>query len=119
MTEIMVVDDSKFERKKMSDMLKDEGYDVMGAKNGKKAVQKYRDQRPDLVLMDIVMDKLDGIDALKKILKTDEDANVVMVSGVGHEETVSKAMEIGAERYIIKPALRSKVVPTVNQVLGD
>lgn len=119
MTAVMVVDDSKFERKKMSDMLEDEGYNVLGAKDGKNAVQKYRDYKPDLVLMDIVMDKLDGIDALKKILDMDKEADVVMISGVGHEKTINKALDIGAERYIIKPAIRSKVVPTVNQVLGD
>ena len=119
MTEVMVVDDSKFERKKVGDMLEDEGYSVLGAKNGQDAVEKYRDQRPDLILMDIVMDKMDGVDALKEILNIDQSANVIMVSGVGHEETVSKALEIGAERYIIKPALRNKVIPTVNQVLGD
>lgn len=119
MTKILVADDSKLEREKMTDMLEKEDFSVVTAKNGKQAVEEYKKHRPDLVLLDIIMDKMNGIDALKEILKEDENANVVMVSGVGHEDTVSEALELGAQRYVIKPVLRSKIVPTVNRVLGE
>ena len=118
MAEILIADDSEFERKKMTEMLEREDHEVIEASNGKTAVKKYKKNDPDLVLLDIIMDKMNGIDALENIIDYDGDAKVIMVSGVGHEDTIVKALDMGANRYVIKPIDRTKIIPTVKKVLG-
>ena len=117
---VLVVDDSVFVTKQISQILSSEGFDVVGtAANGEEGVEKYKELHPgiDIVTMDITMPKMDGVTALEKIMAFDKDANVVMVSALGKQDLVKKALMLGAKNYIVKPLDRKKVLERVVSVL--
>ncbi len=122
MARILVVDDALFMRKMLADILKKEGIEICGeAENGKDAVEKYKQLKPDLVTMDIVMpkiDEIDGIGAIKEIIKADPQAKVVMVSAMGQHSLVVEAIQAGAKDFVTKPFQPSRVVEAVRRVLG-
>ena len=100
----LVADDSLFARKHIAKIVSRIGVNVIGeAVNGREAVEQYFRLRPDLVLLDITMPELDGVEALQKILEGDGNAKVVMVSSIGHREMVNKAISLGARHFITKP----------------
>ena len=100
----LVCDDSIFARKKMGMFLSSLGIvNIAEAADGEEAVAKYKDVRPDLVFMDIVMPKLTGIDALKAIKEFDSGAKVVMVSSVGTQSHLKQAIVLGAYDFVQKP----------------
>lgn len=100
----IVADDSVFARKNIEQVVSKAGGSIIGeASNGKEAVELYFRFKPDLLLMDITMPELDGIDALRKIIEGDKDAKVIMVSSVGHKEMVFKAICLGAKHFVFKP----------------
>ena len=78
----------------------------------------YKEYKPDLVTMDITMPKMDGITALTKIIEYDKNARVVMVSALGKEDMVKKALLAGAKNYITKPLDRKKVLERIKMVLA-
>ncbi len=82
MAKVLVVDDASFMRMRMTKLLTENGYEVEEAENGAEAVAKYQDSKPDLVLMDITMPVMDGIEAVKKIKEADADANIIMCSAI-------------------------------------
>ncbi|MBR1383240.1 MAG: response regulator [Ruminococcus sp.] len=101
---ILVCDDSMFARKKMGMFLSSLGIvNIAEAADGEEAVAKYKDVRPDLVFMDIVMPKLTGIDALKAIKEFDSGAKVVMASSVGTQSHLKQAIVLGAYDFVQKP----------------
>lgn len=119
MAKIMVADDSAFMRKIVINILSKEGYkDIVEAANGEETVEKFNSEKPDLVLLDIIMEKKDGIEAMKDIMAADGNAKVVMVSAVGQEQMVKEAMKLGAQDFIVKPFDEKKVAETVKKVLG-
>lgn len=119
MVKILVADDSSFMRKIVINLLKKLGYEeIAEANNGEEAVVKYQADKPDLVLMDIVMEKKDGIAALKEIMAADSSANVIMVSAVGQEQMVTEAKSLGAKDFITKPFDNAKVEEAVKKALG-
>ena len=86
---ILICDDAAFMRMMIKDILTKNGYTVVGeAENGAKAVEKYAELKPDLVLMDITMPEMDGIQALKKIKEADPSATVIMCSAMGQQAMV-------------------------------
>ena len=86
---ILICDDAAFMRMMIKDILSKNGYNVAGeAENGAKAVEKYNELKPDLVLMDITMPEMDGIQALKKIKESDPSALVIMCSAMGQQAMV-------------------------------
>lgn len=116
---ILVVDDATFMRLMIKDILNKNGYEVIGeAMNGKKAIEKYGELKPDMVLMDITMPEMDGIQALKAIKKSDPKALVVMCSAMGQQAMVTEAIQSGASDYIVKPFSAEKVLETVKKYLG-
>jgi len=123
MAKVLVVDDALFMRKMLSDILKKEGFEVVGeADNGKDAVEKYKELKPDLVTMDIVMPKMeeiDGIAAVREIVKTDPQAKIIMVSAMGQHALVVEAIQAGAKDFIVKPFQPSRVVEAIRRVLGE
>lgn len=113
---VLVVDDSMFVTKQISQILTSEGFEVVGsAVDGQEAVEKYKELYPnvDLVTMDITMPKMDGVTALEKILEFDKEAKVVMISALGKQDLVKKALLIGAKNYIVKPLDRKKVLERI------
>jgi two-component system chemotaxis response regulator CheY len=103
----------------ISDILSQAGYEVVGeAESGSQAVQRYQQLKPDLVTMDIVMPKMNGIEALKAIKILDVGAKVIMCTAVGQEQMVKLAIKTGAKGYIVKPFQAPKVLEEVKNVLS-
>ena len=119
MAKILVVDDAAFMRKVIRDTLTKNGYtDVHEAVDGKDAVEKYFELHPNLVLMDITMPNMDGLEALKAIRAKDSSANVVMCSAMGQESMVIDAVRSGAKDFIVKPFKPDRVLKTVSSIVG-
>ena len=116
---ILIVDDAAFMRMMIKDILVKNGYNIAGeAENGVKAVEKYQETKPDLVLMDITMPEMDGIQALKKIKAIDANASVVMCSAMGQQAMVIEAIQSGAKDFIVKPFQAERVLEAVKKVVG-
>ena len=118
MYKIMVVDDAGFMRKMVQTHLTKAGYtDFVEGEDGVKAVELYKELKPDLVIMDITMPNMDGIEALRNIKAMDADAKVVMCSAMGQEAMVMEAIKLGALDFIVKPFKADRIIQTVNKVL--
>ena len=116
---ILVCDDAAFMRMMIKDILTKNGYNVAGeAENGLKAVEKYKEVSPDLVLMDITMPEMDGIQALKEIKKVDAGAKVIMCSAMGQQAMVIESIQAGAKDFIVKPFQADRVIEAVKKVVG-
>ncbi len=116
---ILICDDAAFMRMMIKDILTKNGYNVAGeAENGAKAVEKYAEVKPDLVLMDITMPEMDGIQALKKIKSNDPSAMVIMCSAMGQQAMVIEAIQAGAKDFIVKPFQAERVLEAVKKVVG-
>ena len=116
---VMVVDDAAFMRMMIKDILSKNGYNIVGeAENGKKAVDTYAECKPDLVLMDITMPEMDGIQALKAIRGNDPNASIIMCSAMGQQAMVIEAIQSGARDFIVKPFQADRVIEAVKKVVG-
>ena len=117
---ILLVDDAAFMRKMISDTLSKAGYEELyEAVDGADAVAKYGEVQPDLVIMDITMPNMDGLEALKAIRSADPSASVVMCSAMGQESMVMDAVRSGAKDFIVKPFKPDRVLKTVTSILGN
>ena len=117
---ILCVDDAAFMRKMVKDTLSKAGYtDLYEAVDGADAVEKFGEISPDLVIMDITMPNMDGLEALKAIRAKDGNANVVMCSAMGQESMVMDAVRSGAKDFIVKPFKPERVLKTVTSIVGD
>ena len=106
-------------RMMIKDILTKNGYTVAGeAENGAKAVEKYAELHPDLVLMDITMPEMDGIQALKKIKESHPQASVIMCSAMGQQAMVIESIQSGAKDFIVKPFQADRVIEAVRKVVG-
>jgi len=114
---ILVVDDAAFMRMMIRDILAKEGYVIQEAVNGRDAVEKYDEIRPDLVTLDITMPEMDGLGALKLIRERDPKARVLMVSAMGQQKMIVEALEEGAIDFLVKPFQPAKVLETVKKCL--
>ena len=117
---ILVVDDSKFMRTVISELLSEAKCEVVEASSGAYAVQMYEECHPDLVLLDILMPEQDGIETLRQILEVDSEARVFMISslGMGMQDYLEQALDLGAVGYITKAALETQLSAVLETVLG-
>lgn len=116
---ILICDDAAFMRMMIKDILTKNGYNVAGeAENGMKAVEKFKEVNPDLVLMDITMPEMYGIQALKEIKKLDGGAKVIMCSAMGQQAMVIESIQAGAKDFIVKPFQAERVIEAVKKVVG-
>ncbi len=116
---ILICDDAAFQRIMLKDILTKHGYDVTeDATNGEEAVEKYFELKPDLVLMDISMSEMDGIDALKAIRQKDYNARVIMLSAMGQQAKVIESIQAGAKDFVVKPVGADRLVEAVKKVIG-
>lgn len=119
MANILLVDDAAIMRMMLQEILEEAGHTIVGeAENGEEALEKYKELKPDLTLMDITMPKVDGIQGVVLIKEFDKTAKIVMCSAMGQKELVLKAIKSGAKDFIIKPFEEKRVVEAVNRVLG-
>ncbi len=117
---ILLVDDAAFMRKMIKDTLSKNGYtELFEAVDGADAVAKFSELAPDLVIMDITMPNMDGLEALKAIRAKDSSANIVMCSAMGQESMVMDAVRSGAKDFIVKPFKPDRVLKTVSTILGN
>ncbi len=117
MAKILVVDDAEFLRVRISKMLTGNGYEIVEAENGARAVEKYKTEKPDLVLMDITMPEMDGLSALKAIRSFDPKARVVMLTALGQESVVLEAIKSGARDFVVKPFEQERVINAIGKLL--
>ena len=116
---IMVVDDAAFMRATIKNTLSKAGYDdLLEAGDGAQAVENYQKESPDLVIMDITMPNMDGIQALQAIKGLNAGAKVVMCSAMGQETMVVQAIQLGALDFIVKPFKPDRILKTVEKILG-
>ena len=116
---ILICDDAAFMRMMIKDILTKNGYNIAGeAENGQKAVEKYAELKPDLVLMDITMPEMDGIEALKRIKAADPSESVIMCSAMGQQAMVIESIQSGAKDFIVKPFQADRVIEAVQKVVG-
>lgn len=118
MAKILLVDDAAFMRMMVKDTLTKAGYtDLYEAADGLQAVESYGEINPDLVIMDITMPNMDGLEALKAIRGKDPNATVVMCSAMGQESMVIDAIKSGAKDFIVKPFKPDRILKTVSSIV--
>jgi two-component system chemotaxis response regulator CheY len=115
MAKVLIVDDAAFMRLRLSKLLQEQGHHVLEASNGQEAVDRYREHTPDVVLMDITMPVMDGIQALQAIRSLDSEARVVMCSALGQQTMVIEAIRAGAKDFVVKPYTPDRVLQAVNK----
>lgn len=119
MSKILLVDDAAFMRMMIKDTLSKNGYtDLYEAADGAQAVERYAELSPDLVIMDITMPNMDGLEALKAIRSKDPNASIVMCSAMGQESMVIEAIKSGAKDFIVKPFKPDRILKTVSSIIG-
>jgi len=119
MKKVLIVDDASVVRLMIKKALREGDFEVVGeAVNGIDALTKYKELRPDIVTMDITMPEVDGIQATKDIIAFDENAKVVIMSGIEQKEMLWQAIKAGAASYIVKPFENDRVISTLNEVIG-
>ena len=118
MAKILVVDDAAFMRVRAAKVLQDNGHEVAQAENGREAVSKYAEWRPDAVLMDITMPEMDGLAALREIRKLDPSARVAMVTAMGQQTIVMEALRAGAKDFVLKPFQPERILATLQKLLA-
>jgi two-component system, chemotaxis family, chemotaxis protein CheY len=118
MATILIADDAMFMRKKCAQVLNQNGYTVVEAANGLEALNKFKESKPDGVLLDITMPDMDGIQALKEILKVDPNARVAMCSAMGQQSMVIEALKSGARDFVVKPFDVARVIGAVQKLVA-
>jgi len=118
MATVMIVDDAMFMRKKCAQVLSQNGYGVVEASSGQEAITAYQQEKPDCVLLDITMPDMDGIQALKELLKVDPSAKVSMCSAMGQQGMVIEALKLGAKDFVVKPFDVTRVIGAVKKMIG-
>lgn len=117
MPSVLIVDDSMVMRKSLNSMLTQAGYTVIAeASDGDEAVKLFAQHHPDIVTLDLNMPKMNGLDVLRQVMKTNPDAKFVVISAVEDKETVMEALKLGAKYYILKPVTYDKVLETMKRV---
>jgi two-component system, chemotaxis family, chemotaxis protein CheY len=116
----LVVDDSVFARKNLARMIDSFSGQLAGeAGDGLTAITEYDRTTPDIVLMDITMPQMEGIEAAERILRTHPEARIVMVSSVGYQENIVAALQRGARHFVQKPVKPDVLYEVIKYVLGE
>jgi two-component system, chemotaxis family, chemotaxis protein CheY len=116
----LVVDDSVFARKNIAKMVEQFGGQIAGeAGDGLTAITEYDRLKPDMVLMDITMPQMEGIEAAERIVRSHPDARIVMVSSVGYQENIVAALQKGARHFVQKPVKSEILYEVIKYVMGD
>jgi two-component system chemotaxis response regulator CheY len=118
MARFMIVDDSLFQRKNIEKMITKIGGEVVAqASDGKEAIELYSIIRPDIVLMDLLMPGMEGIEAVKRIIEVDKKAKIIVISSIGYKEIVDRALFLGAKKFIMKPFDINHITTIIRSVL--
>lgn len=119
-TRILIVDDAAFMRAMLKDIFVNMNYEVVAeGKNGLEAVHLYKRYKPDLVTLDITMPEMDGIDALKEIIRFDRHAKVIMCSAMGQQKLVVDSIQAGAKDFLVKPFNKDRIATAIESVISS
>ena len=118
MARILIADDAAFMRMRSATLLKELGHEVIEAENGQEAVDLFRAESPDAVLLDITMPVMDGLDALREIRKLDGDARVAMVTAMGQQQVIMEAIKAGAKDFVVKPFDSDRIQSALWKLVG-
>ena len=118
MATVLIVDDSAFMRMRCVKTVKEEGHETVEAGDGSEAVEVYKQEKPNAVLLDITMPNMDGLEALRQIMAFDSNARVAMVTAMGQQGMVMEAMKAGALDIVVKPFEPDRVKATLKKLLG-
>jgi len=103
MASVLVIDDDEITLALMQSILEEEGYQIFSTADGPQGIAIYRDRKPDLVILDLALPSMNGLEVLRKMRKFDADAKIIVVTGFGSEESARVALRYGAWGYIEKP----------------
>lgn len=118
MASVLIVDDAAFMRLTIKQMLEAHGHSMAGeAENGLEAVKKYNEVKPDVVMLDITMPEMNGLEALKLIKDLDPNAKIVICSAMGQQAMVAQAIQNGAQDFIVKPFEEQRLIAALERVL--
>lgn len=116
---ILLVDDATIIRMMLKNLLGKSGYEIVGeAENGAKALEKYKELKPGLVIMDITMPEMNGIQATKAIREFDPNALIIMCSAMGQQAMIIESIQAGARDFIVKPFQNERVLEAVMKLIG-
>ncbi|NMB38525.1 MAG: response regulator [Firmicutes bacterium] len=116
---VLITDDTAFMRMTLRSVIQKNGFQVVGeAADGVEAVKKYVELKPDLVTMDITMPKMDGITAIREIMKIDSDAKIIVCSAMGQKPMVIDALNAGAKDFLVKPFDAQRVIEALNKAIN-
>ncbi len=118
MSKILIADDAQFIRLRLSKLLISNGYEIVEAKDGEEAVQVYREIRPDIVLMDMAMPRKNGMVALHEIRSFDPQAKVIMLTALGQQAIILRAVQAGAKDFLVKPYDVERLLKALKKALG-
>lgn len=119
MARILICDDSAFMRMMLRNLLVENGHEVVDeAGDGRKAVQLYRQHKPDLTTMDITMPVMDGIQAVQLIRGEDPTARIIMVTAIGQKAVITDAIKAGASGFLVKPFEPKEVIAVIDKILA-
>lgn len=114
---VLITDDTAFMRMTLRNVIEKNGYEVVGeAGDGEEAIALYKELKPDMVTMDITMPKMDGITAIKEIMKIDADAKIIVCSAMGQKPMVIEALSAGAKDFLVKPFDAERVVESLRKI---
>lgn len=113
----IIVDDAMFMRAMIRRILESNGVEVVGeGANGMEAVKLYKNLQPDIITLDITMPEMDGIQAVKEIIKVDSNAKIIMISAMNQEHLVREAIMNGAKHFIVKPFKEDKIISVIQKI---
>lgn len=115
---VLIVDDSLYMRTVIKDALTEGGYEILGqANNGESAIDMALSLKPDLITLDNILPDMLGLDVLKVLKEEGLQSKIVIISAVGQQSVVNQGLELGADDYIVKPIITSKLLETIKKVL--
>jgi two-component system chemotaxis response regulator CheY len=115
---ILIADDLSFMRMIQKEILTERGYVIVGeAADGREAVEKYRALRPDIVLLDITMPNMNGLEAMRRIFEADPRARVIMCSALGQQTLIVEAINAGVKDFIVKPFKPERMLSAIEKAL--
>lgn len=115
MAKILIVDDAAFVRMRLKNLLTPVGHTIIEAENGETGIETYKNESPDLVIMDVNMPGMDGIVALQEIIKFDKNAKVIILTNLAQQESIMQAVKFGAKNYLVKPLDEAKLLTQVKK----
>lgn len=118
MAKILIADDAAFMRMRSATLLKELGHEVIEAGDGAEAVEAFKAQHPDAVLLDITMPVMDGLEALKMIIGLDPGAKVAMVTAMGQQSVIMEAIKAGAKDFVVKPFDGDRIQAALWKLVG-